>query len=60
MANRLFEKGYWELTPKNGKAPVTTPFVTRKAAVAIGTKSFGLGVGMDIKEVGQFIERKRG
>jgi hypothetical protein len=54
-SNRLYQKGYWEVQPVAGGNPITTAYVTRKAAVAIGTKKFGLGNGMKIREVSQFI-----
>jgi hypothetical protein len=55
MSNRLYVKGYWEVAPKSGAKSIETGYVTRKAAVAIGTKQFGF-VGMDIRPLSQFIK----
>ena len=53
LSSRLFERGIWEITRHDlaeGKI-VTKPNTTRKFAVELGSRKFGLGTGLIIKHV---------
>ena len=53
VSSRLFERGVWEITRHDGtgKPVVTKPNTTRKFAVALGSRMFGLGIGLVIKPI---------
>lgn len=53
VSSRLFERGVWEITRHDGtgKAIVTKPNTTRKFAVELGSRKFGVGTPMVITAV---------
>ena len=53
VSSRLFERGVWEITRHDGTGmPILTPpNTTRKFAVQLGSRKFGVGTPMVIKSI---------
>jgi len=60
LSSRLFERGIWEITRHDGTGQpiVTKPNTTRKFAVELGSRKFGLGIPMVIKAVEEATEAR--